>query len=140
MAKLVRLDSDILKPFMEEGDVVMWLNKRKLVAKLQKIEDVATLISMYMEGNVLAVYQEMGEKDQADAESIEKKLKTAFPEGSFEAYNKPRKITWTGEPVDVYAVEIRRRAGLVGHTGCKLENTVKMTMSGFPDHISIKLQ
>ena len=63
--------------------MVAWLNKLKLVAKVQKIEDVATLIPMYLEENALMGYLEMGEKDQADAESIEKKLKTAFSEGAF---------------------------------------------------------
>ena len=92
---------------MREGDVFVWLNKLKLVAKLQKIEDVAMLILMYLEGNVLTVYLEMGEKDQANAESIEKRLKTAFSEGTFEAYNKLRKVTWTGALVDVYTAEIR---------------------------------
>ena len=92
---------------MGEGDVVTWLNKLKLVAKLQKIEDIATFIPMYLEGNALTVYLEIGEKDQANAESIEKRLKMAFLEGAFEAFNKLRKVTRTGEPVDMYAAEIR---------------------------------
>ena len=83
----------------------------------------------------------MGEKDQADAESIEKRLKMPFLKGTFEAYNKLRKVTWTGEPVDVYAAEIRWLAGLVGYTGQSLEKTVKMAfMSSFPDGISMELQ
>ena len=109
----VKLSSDILRPFTREGNVVVWLDKQKLVVKLQKIEDEATLILMYLEGNVLAVYLEMGERDQSDAESIEKGLKTVFSEDSFEAYNKLRRVAWTGELVDVYAAEIRRPAGLV---------------------------
>ena len=51
----MKRSSDILRPFTGEGDVVTWLNKLKLVAKLEKIEDIATLIPMYLEGNVLAV-------------------------------------------------------------------------------------
>ena len=78
MGKQVRLSNDILRPFTGGGDVVVWLNKLKLVAKLQKIEDIATLIPMYLEGNAFGVYLEMGEKDQADAESTEKRLKIAF--------------------------------------------------------------
>ena len=56
----VRLSSDILRPFMGEGNMVAWLNKLKLLVKLQKIENVATLILIYLEGNVLTVYLEMG--------------------------------------------------------------------------------
>ena len=88
----MKLSSDILRQFTGESDVVIWLNKLKLLAKLQKIEDVATLIPMYLEGNALVVYLEIGEKDQADTESIKKRLKIAFSEGAFEAYNKLRKV------------------------------------------------
>ena len=76
---------------------------------------------MYLEGNALAVYLDIGEKYQAGAESIEKRLKTAFSEGAFKAYSKLRKVTWTGEPVDVYTAEIRQLARLVGYTGQSLE-------------------
>ena len=51
MGDRVKLSSDILRPFTGEGN---------LVAKLQKIEDIATLIPMYLEGNARAVYLEMG--------------------------------------------------------------------------------
>ena len=63
---------------MGEDDVVMWLNKLKLVAKLQKIKDIVTLIPIHLEGNALTVYLEMGEKDLSDAESIERRLKMPF--------------------------------------------------------------
>ena len=69
----VRLSSDIMRSFTGEGDVVVWLNKLKLVAKLQKTEDVVTLILMYLQENAIVVYLEMGEKDQADAERIKTK-------------------------------------------------------------------
>ena len=72
---------------------------------------------------------------------IEKRLKMAFSEAAFEADNKLRKVTWTREPVDVYTVEIRQLAGLVGYMGQNLEKTIKMAfVSGFPDCISMELQ
>ena len=40
-----------------------------------------------------------------------------FSEDSFEAYNKLRKVAWTGESVDVYAVKIKRLAELIGYMG-----------------------
>lgn len=42
MAKL-KLSSNIIKPFHGDGDVVTWLKKLKLVARLHKIEDIANL-------------------------------------------------------------------------------------------------
>ena len=97
MGERVRLSSGILRLFTGKGDVVAWLNKLKLVAKLQKIEDIVTLITMYLKGNALVVYLEMEEKDQTNDERIEKRLKTAFLEGAFEAYNKLRTVTWIVE-------------------------------------------
>ena len=64
-----------------------------------------------------------------------------FSEDFFEAYNKLRRVAWTEESVDVYTVEIRRLAGLVGYMRWGLKKTGKMNfMSGFPDRISIELQ
>ena len=129
MGNRVKLSSDILRLFTGEGDVVTWFNKLKLVAKLQKIEDITTLTLMYVEGNTLAVYLEMGERDHSDVESIEKRLTMAFSADSFEAYNKLRRVAWTGESVNVYAAEIRQLAGLVRYVGRGLEKTEKMAFS-----------
>ena len=134
MGDRVRWNSNILKTFTGEGDVVTWLSKLNVVTKLQKMEDVAKLIPQSLKANALAVYQEMGKGDKADAGCIEQKLKMAFVEGDFEAYNKLRKITWTREAVDVYATEIRQLAGLVRYARWSLEKTV--FMSDFPDRIS----
>ena len=141
MGDRLRLSSDVLKAYTGDGDVVRWLAKLKMVARLQKIEDVATLIPLYLEGNALSVYLEMNEAEQADADFIEARLKTAFAESAFDAYSQLRRITWTGEPVDVFATEIRRLAGLAGYAGMSLEKTVKMTfVTGLPDSVSTELQ
>lgn len=131
----------MIKPFTGEGDVVAWLRKIKLVAKLQKISDVASLIPLYLEKDALALYLEMGESAQEDAGAIEARLKEAFTDGAFSAYGKLVQLKWTGEQVDVYANEIRRVAGLAGFTGDGLEKIVKLTfVNGFPDGISVALQ
>ena len=54
MAK-VRLGSDILKPFSGEGDMVAWLKKVRFVARLQQVDDVASLLPLYLEGDALAL-------------------------------------------------------------------------------------
>lgn len=132
---------DMIKPFTGEGDVVSWIMKVKLVAKLQKVTDVASLIPLYLEGNALAIYLEMKEKDQADADKIEATLKEAFTDGPFIAHSKLSRLRWTGEQVDVYANEIRRLAGLAGFTNDGLERMVKLTfVNGFPDSIGVELQ
>lgn len=136
-----RISSEMLKTFSGEGDVVAWLSKVKLVAKLQDIADVASLIPLYLDGDALALYLEMREEDRLSADAIEEKLKEAFTEGSFVAYGKLSRMVWTGESVDVFANNIRRLAGLAGFNGGGLRQMVKMAfINGFPDHISIALQ
>ena len=71
----VRISSDIIKPFSGEGDVVAWQKKVRLVARLQKVDDVASLIPLYLDGDALALYIEMEETRQRDAEQIEACLK-----------------------------------------------------------------
>ena len=136
-----RLGSNVLKSYTGEGDVVAWLTKIKMVARLQKVEDVAALIALHLDGDALAVYLQMSAAEQADAEAIELRLQHAFAESAFVAYGKLRTITWTGEPVDVFATEIRRLAGLAGYAGRSLEHTVKMALvTGLPDRVSCELQ
>ena len=137
----VKITSDMVKPFTGDGDVVAWLKKIQLVGKLKKISDLASLIPLYLEGDALALYLEMSDADQSDSEKIVARLREAFSDGAFVAYAKLVKVRWTGQPVDVYANDIRRLAGLAGFTGVGLENVVRMTfVNGFPDTISIGLQ
>ena len=136
-----RLSGQILKPFTGEGDVVKWLAKLKMVAKLQKIEDVVNLLPLYLEGEALAIYQQMREADKDVLAQVEQRLKLAFAEGPFEALEKLASLRWTGESVDVFASEIRRLAGLAGYVGRSLELTVKLYfVNGFPEGISTDLQ
>lgn len=72
--------SDVIKPFFGQGDVVVWLKKVRLVARLQQVDDVASLLPLYLEGDVLALYMEMEEKDQRDVDQIKARLKEAFTE------------------------------------------------------------
>lgn len=137
----VKLSHDIIKAFKGEGDVVAWLKKVKLVAKLQKIEDLASFLPLYLEGEALAMYLEMSTEDQNDAKKIEEKLKEAFCDDVFMAFAKLGSYKWTGEKVDVYANEIRRLADLAGFADSGLNNVVKLSfVNGFPDSIGVQLQ
>ena len=126
----VCISSDITKPFSGEGDVVAWLKKVRLVVKFQQVDDVASLLPLYLEGDALALYMKM-EKD--DLEQIEAWLKEAFTDDVFAVYRKVTMIRWAGKRVDVYANEIRQLVGL--------ERLTKLTfITGFPDTVSIGLQ
>ena len=45
----------MMRPFSGDRDIVAWLKKAKLAAKLKKIEDVASLLLLYLEGDALAL-------------------------------------------------------------------------------------
>ena len=136
MAK-VCLGSDILKPFSGEGDVVAWLKKVRLVVRLQHVNDVASLLPLYLEGHALALYMEMKEEDQKDISLIEARLKKAFTDGAFTAYRKLTMVRWAGERVDVYANTIRQLAKLSGFEGAGLERFMRLDfVTGLPNAIS----
>ena len=81
----VKVTSDMIQPFSGEGDVVAWRQKIQLVAKLQKITDLASFLPLYLEGEALSLYLEMDSTDQLDIEEIEKRLKVAFSDDMFAA-------------------------------------------------------
>ena len=107
----------MIKPFNGEGDLVAWLSKVKLVAKLQEVKDLSAFVPLFLEGDALAIYLELGKNEQASADRIEAGLKETFTDGPFVAFGKMTHMKWAGEPVDVYANEIRRLAGLSGFSG-----------------------
>lgn len=130
----------VLKAFTGEGDVVAWLTKIKLVAKLQKVSDLASFMPLYLEGDALALYLELTEAEQKDSDSIEAKLKAAFAESPFVAFAKLSQKRWSGEQVDVFANDLRRLGRLAGFKGDALETVVKLAfINGFPDYISSQL-
>ena len=93
----------------------MWLRKVRLVARMKKIEDLATLIPLYLEGSAFAVYNQMGEDDKSDGEKIEAVLTAAFALNRFSAYDQLSQSNWCpGETIDVFLTELRRLAGLAG--------------------------
>ena len=140
MAK-VRISSDVIKPFSGVGDVVAWLKKVRLVARLQNVDDVASLVPSYPEGDALALYMEMEETSQRDIEQIESRLKEAFTDNAFAAYRKLTMVRWAGERVDVFANKIRKLIGLAGFKGAEMEKLAKLAfVTGFPNTISIELQ
>ena len=102
MAKF-HISSDVIKPFSGVGDVVVWLKKVSLVERLQKVDDVASLLPLYLERDTLALCMEMEEASQRDIEQIEAWLKEAFTDNAFAVYRKLTMVRWASECVDVFA-------------------------------------
>ncbi|KAF2345075.1 hypothetical protein FHG87_024169, partial [Trinorchestia longiramus] len=106
------ISRDFIKPFTSESDVMTWLEKVTLVARLQKVSDLAMFIPLYLEGDALALYMELSDGEKASADKIKEKLQIAFGDGPFVAYNKLLNMKWVEEPVDVFANELKRLARL----------------------------
>ena len=136
-----KISHEVIKPFSGEGDMVARLMNMRLMAKLQNIADLASLILLYLDGDALALYLEIYEHEQIDVKRIEDRLKEAFTGGVVVSDNKLSRIYWTGQTVDVYVNEIRRLAGLSSFAGEGLETAVKLAfVNGFPEDVSVALQ
>ena len=131
--------SDVVKPFSGEGDVTVWLKKLKMVAKSRKVEELATLIPLFLEGPAYTVFDQMEETDKENEEKIEKVLLEAFSINKFHAYDLLRQRNWQdGEQVDVYLSEIRKLAKLAGVDSEELLTSAFVV--GLPAEVSSQLK
>ena len=132
----IHLSSDIVKLFNGEGDLMALLVKVKLVSRLQKVLELASFIPLFLERYALALYLQLSDEDQRNADKIEAKLKMEFIEGALSAYEKLGRMRWTGE-----ASNIQRLAKLAWFEGSGHDQIVKLTfVYGIPESISMALQ
>ena len=54
-----------IKTYTGVGDVGTWIKKFKMVAKHQKIKDMASVLPLLLEDSVFLVYDNLSEKSQA---------------------------------------------------------------------------
>ena len=131
---------DMITSFNGDGDVSSWLKKVKLVARLRSIDDLATVIPLFLEGPAFALFDQIAEKDQGDAAQIEKVLLQAFAQDQFSAYESFRQRNWVaGETVDVYLADLRRLASLVG-VGTDERLILSAFVVGLPQDVSAQLR
>jgi hypothetical protein len=120
-------------------DVTVWLRQVALVAKLQKIEDLADVLPLFLDGAAMSVYEHMKEADKGDVAKITSALKAAFCPDKFEAYEEFHTRTRrAGEPVEVFLSELRRLAALAGlETDALL---LSAFVTGLPRTVSAQLR
>ena len=77
MARLIKL-TDVIRKFNGEEDVAAWLDRLELVAGLQKVDDLAAVIPMFLEGSAYDVYSQLSVEDKRSSTQLKKRLKAAF--------------------------------------------------------------
>ena len=137
MSNQVKLN-DVLKPYSGEGDIEEWLLKVDLVAKLQKIKDVASFIRMFLEEDALTVYHQIPDEDAKNVDRIKLRLREAFGEDPFNAYEKFCQKKWKGESVDVFITNLRK---LAKSAGIKEETVIKRAfVTGMPKVVAKEIR
>ena len=106
--------SDLIRQFDGTGDFMEWLDKLELVAKMQNISDLGSLLPLFLTGGAFAVYKGIDDADQKDYDKVKNALQLAFSSDSIVAYEDlQRRKLQVGESVDVYVADITRLAKLV---------------------------
>lgn len=130
--------TDLLQTFNGEGDVVEWLNKVELVAKLREIKDLENIIPLFLTGSAYSVYNELSDSAKKSADEIKTALLQAFSLNTFQAYEQLVKRIWCNESVDVYLTDLRRLARLADVSSDKL--LVRAFVVGLPGVVSRELR
>ena len=109
--------SDLVKQFDGTEDFMEWVDKLELVARMQKIEDLANLIPLFLTGGAFAVYKSIAENDKSDYSKIKLVLQAAFSADSLTAYEElQQRHLQIGESIDVFLADLNRLALLVDET------------------------
>lgn len=140
MAKLDKIKMhDVVTCYDGSGDVIGWIEKLKLVAKLQGVNDLSDIIPLFLQGQAFSVYQHMSNDDKSNACKVEETLIEAFSINPISAYDLFKQREWEfGESVDGYLSELRRLAKLA----C-IENDQILRcafISGLPVEVSCQLR
>ena len=97
------------------GNASKWMKQAHLAKSLLGLDDLSTVMPMFLDGDAFDVYDQLTDEDKKDAGKIEKALITAFGADRFTAYDELRtRVCSGGETVDVFLADLRRLAKLTG--------------------------
>lgn len=132
----VRL-SDLVAPYEgvgASGDFPEWCERLELIAKLQKIDDVASFMPLFLRGEAFAVYQQLSAATKASFKELKGAMVAAFGMGSLAAYQRLRvRELQEGESVDSYVADIRRLIKLVGMDSVPASLVRAVFLAGLPE-------
>lgn len=136
MDNLLRL----VDKFDGSDDVLVWLEKLKMLVKLQKVkEKTHEIIPIFLKGDAYEWYLQLSSETTSNCDLLEKALKTAFGIDSFDAFKKLRELKWRqGESVEVYLSTIKRLA-----SACNINDEsfiLHSFITGLPEEAACQLR
>ena len=132
--------TDVLSRFGKEPDVSIWISQAHLAKDLLKLEDLAVIIPLFLDGFAFAIYDQLSAEDKKSSDRIEAALKTAIAVDKFNAYEEIRTRMWKpGETVDVFLSDLKRLSKLA-EIGDNEEILNLAFVMGLPRQISGQLR
>ena len=104
--------TDLVRMYDGRGDILEWLNKLELVAKLRGLDRLENVIPLFLEGSAYSLYTELSEEDKQSEQAIKRRLVEAYGVNPYQAYEQFIRRVWRDEPVDTYLTDLRRLARL----------------------------
>ena len=110
--------SDLIDPYRgpaASGDFPTWCERVELVAQLQKVDDLASFVPLFLRDEGFSVYQQLPAVVKGNFDTMKVKLSAAFGVSKTTAYEMLRERNLKeGESVDAYVADLTRLIKLVG--------------------------
>jgi len=105
---------DIIKCYDGIEDFSEWISKFELVARLQKLSDLDTILPLFLSKGAFLVYDGLADEEKTDYGRLRGALERAFCIDRVTAFEElcNRKLA-DGEPVDVYVTDIKRLVHII---------------------------
>ena len=65
---------DLIKPYSGDDDFAEWIKKFELVAKLQKVTDLASYLPLFLHSGAFSVYENLDEDVKANYTKLKKMM------------------------------------------------------------------
>ena len=127
-----------VKCFDGGDDFVMWMDKLKLIAELNEVEDLASVIPQFLAGKAYSVYAHLSTNQKKSAADIEKALKKAYSMDAFVAYDRLKMSKWVTGSVDEYLSELQSLFVLAGMSDER--GLLNAFVTGMPPRVSSVLR
>ena len=110
--------ADVVSRYNGDGDVVVWLDRLEVVARLQQESNLENLIPLFLEGAAYDVYAKMAAEDKTNLTKLKATLKKSFGMTPALAFAKFKgRSLMAGEAPDAFLAELRRLARTVAADG-----------------------